>query len=466
MLRIFRHYIPKSFVLLGIAECLIFLVSIYIGKTIALALGNRLASEGVSADPVALWWQSLVFCVAMLAGMIAMGFYQRDQRDGPLAVLIRLLLSFCVGFVVMGLVYLLYPHVVAEGVVFAVALFSSFVGIATCRILCFTRTDDSMSRRILVLGVGEKAKQIDNLRRASDRVGISIVGYVDLGIGVRHIPDSKVIRPRGTIREVAERLSADEIVVAVDDRRKAFPLEQVLDCKMHGLHVIEASTFHERQLGKIRLDELRPSNLIFADGFTQAIVKRGEKRMMDIVASSALLIISLPIMILAVLAIRLEGPGPILFRQQRVGRRGQPFTVYKFRSMRIDAEGDGIAVWAKADDDRITNVGSFIRKTRIDELPQLFNVLKGDMSFVGPRPERPEFVGELTDAIPYYELRHHVKPGITGWAQVSYPYGASIDDAREKLQYDLYYLKNYSLFLDINILLQTVQVILWGKGAR
>lgn len=466
MLRIFRHYIPKSLVLLGVAECLILLVSIYIGATFDLAAGTFSAAVRTGSDPSALWWQALVFCSAMLAGMIAMGFYQREQRDGPMATIVRLVLSFCVGFAVMALVYLMYPGLVVGGLAFAVALFSSFVGIATCRLLCFSRTDNDMARRILVLGVGEKAKQIDSLRRAADRVGITILGYIDIGKDEPKIADGKVIRPKGSIRQLAEKFSADEIVVAIDDRRNGLPLEEILDCKMHGVQIIEAPTFYERQLGKIKLEELKPSNLIFADGFTQAVLKRTEKRIMDIFASSVLLMLSLPLLILTAVAIKLEGRGPIFYGQERVGWRGKPFTVYKFRSMREDAEIDGIPVWAKADDDRVTKVGWFIRKTRIDELPQLFNVFRGDMSFVGPRPERPEFVEELSNAIPYYDLRHHVKPGITGWAQVSYPYGASIKDSREKLQYDLYYLKNYSMFLDINILLLTVQVILWGKGAR
>ncbi|MEQ8494877.1 MAG: exopolysaccharide biosynthesis polyprenyl glycosylphosphotransferase, partial [Gammaproteobacteria bacterium] len=217
--------------------------------------------------------------------------------------------------------------------------------------------------------------------------------------------------------------------------------------------------------GKIRLDTLHPSNVIFADGFTQAVIKLTEKRILDILASLLLLLGTLPVMLVTAVAIFLESGGPVLYRQERVGHRGKLFMLYKFRSMRQDAEAGG-AVWARQNDTRVTRVGAFIRKTRIDELPQLLNVLKGDMSFVGPRPERPEFVTELARAIPYYELRHYVKPGITGWAQILYPYGASINDAREKLQYDLYYLKNYSIFLDINILLQTVQVILWGKGAR
>ena len=228
---------------------------------------------------------------------------------------------------------------------------------------------------------------------------------------------------------------------------------------------MEAADFYERQLGKIRIDTLHPSNVIFADGFTQAVIRSSEKRAMDILVSALMLLSTLPIMALTAAAIYFESGGPVLYRQERVGRRGRVFTLLKFRSMRQDAEANG-AVWALQNDMRVTRIGSFIRRTRIDELPQLINVLKGDMSFVGPRPERPQFVAELSKSIPYYDLRHYVKPGITGWAQILYPYGASINDAREKLQYDLYYLKNYSIFLDINILLQTIQVILWRKGAR
>jgi len=267
------------------------------------------------------------------------------------------------------------------------------------------------------------------------------------------------------LRELAEALDVDEIVVAPDDRRKSLPVEQILECKMYGIRILQAADFFERQLGKIRLDTLHPSNVIFADGFTQAVIKSYEKRILDVVVSAAMILATLPVILATAIAIYLESGGPVLYRQERVGRRGRVFTLLKFRSMRQDAEANG-AVWALQNDSRVTRVGSFIRKTRIDELPQLLNVLKGDMSFVGPRPERPQFVAELSKAIPYYDLRHYVKPGITGWAQILYPYGASINDAREKLQYDLYYLKNYSIFLDINIVLQTMQVILWGKGAR
>lgn len=466
MLRIFRHYIPTTLLLLGLAEALILVVSIYVGAALAVAIGDLSPAASEVDIGLSVLSRAAVFSAAMLAGMIAMGFYQRDQRDGPLETIVRLLLSFVVGFLVMGAIYLLAPDLVLGGAAFAVALLASFVGIATCRIVCSAHTDARFSRRVIVLGVGERAKQIENLRRASDRQGITLVGFVDIGIDSQVVSEAKTIRPTVPLRTLAERFAAEELVVAIDDRRKGLPVDEILDCKMHGIRILDEATFLERQLGKIRLDALHPSGVIFADGFTQAVMRRGEKRLFDLVASLILLTITLPIMLVTALLIFLESGAPIFYTQQRVGLRGRCFSVIKFRSMRQDAEVDGKAVWASKEDSRVTRIGKFIRKTRIDELPQLLNVLKGDMSFVGPRPERPQFVEELARAIPYYDLRHHVKPGITGWAQVSYPYGSSIKDSREKLQYDLYYLKNYSVFLDVNILLQTIQVILWGKGAR
>jgi sugar transferase (PEP-CTERM system associated) len=464
MLRIFRHYISVTLLLQGIAEILILLVSVYLGAAFGLALGPH---SNTALDPTfPLWTQALAFCVAILAGMVAMGLYQREQRDRPSVTLGRLSLSFVVGFLVMGIIYLAFPQLMVGATTAAMALVSAFVGIATCRLLCAATTDSRFVRRVLILGVGARAYQIENLRRSSDRAGITIVGFIDIGIDPRVVDQARIIQSKARLHDLAARFAADEIVIAIDDRRKGIPVDEVLQCKMHGIEIIDDAVFLERQLGKIRIDALRPSNVIYADGFTQAVLKQTQKRILDIVLATLLAVPTLPIMLLAALAIVLESGAPIFYRQRRVGLHGKVFFVYKFRSMVQDAERAGEAVWARTGDTRITRVGKFMRKSRIDELPQLFNVLKGDMCFVGPRPERPEFVEQLARAIPYYDLRHHVKPGITGWAQVSYPYGASIEDSREKLQYDLYYLKNYSLFLDVNILLQTVQVILWGKGAR
>jgi len=242
------------------------------------------------------------------------------------------------------------------------------------------------------------------------------------------------------------------------------PVSELLECKLRGINVIELSSFFERENGQLQLESLNASWIILSEGFKQGLARDTIKRIFDLVVSLVIMLISLPAMALTALAIYLESGGPILYRQERVGQHGKPFTIMKFRSMRSDAEQDGKPRWANKDDVRITRTGRFIRRVRLDELPQLFNVFMGHMSFVGPRPERPYFVDELTRQIPYYNSRHTVKPGITGWAQVCYAYGASVEDAVEKLQYDLYYVKNHTLFLDMMVLFQTVQVVLWGKG--
>jgi sugar transferase (PEP-CTERM system associated) len=244
------------------------------------------------------------------------------------------------------------------------------------------------------------------------------------------------------------------------------PLRQLLDCKASGTKVHDLNTHFEKTLGQIRIDYLNASWLIFGDGFNQGLWRTGVKRAFDLFCAIILLVLSLPVMLVTALLIKLESPGPVLYRQERTGLHGRSFSIAKFRSMRNDAEKDGKPVWAAANDARVTRVGAVIRRLRIDELPQLFNVLLGEMSLVGPRPERPYFVEQLTQEIPFYALRHSVKPGVTGWAQVRYPYGATVEDSQEKLQYDLYYVKNHTLFLDLLVLMETVSVVLTGKGAR
>ncbi|MET1161714.1 MAG: TIGR03013 family XrtA/PEP-CTERM system glycosyltransferase, partial [Pseudoxanthomonas sp.] len=261
-------------------------------------------------------------------------------------------------------------------------------------------------------------------------------------------------------------LQIDELVIAPDERRGGLPMEDMLTCVQRGISVIDISTFFEREAGMVQLNVVDPSWLVFSGGFDYSTPRRLSKRFFDLVAATVLLLIAWPVMLLVALAVRLESEGPILYSQIRVGQRGNNFTLTKFRSMRVDAEKDGVARWASKDDDRSTRVGKFIRLTRLDELPQLFAVLRGDMSFVGPRPERPHFVSLLSDEIRYYGVRHCVKPGLTGWAQLRYPYGASVRDAEEKLKFDLFYVKNHGLVFDLMILLQTVEVVMFGRGAR
>ena len=268
------------------------------------------------------------------------------------------------------------------------------------------------------------------------------------------------------LAEIADELQVDEIVIAIDERRGGLHMEQMLACVQRGIVVTDVSTFFEREAGMVQLNVVDPSWLVFSNGFDYSTPRRLSKRFFDLAAASLLLLVAWPIMLLVALCVWLEDGAPILYRQVRVGERGQHFELVKFRSMRVDAEGDGVARWATKDDDRSTRVGRFIRLTRLDELPQLFSVIAGHMSFVGPRPERPHFVSLLSEEIRYYGVRHCMKPGLTGWAQLRYPYGASVRDAEEKLKFDLFYVKNHGLAFDLMILLQTVEVVLFGRGAR
>ena len=321
--------------------------------------------------------------------------------------------------------------------------------------------------RILIFGSGSAAAVVGQTLKESDP-NLHIVGYVP-GPNERDsaVPAADLITSGRALNETARELGVDEIVVALTERRAgSMPLRQLLDCKLFGIKVYDISTHFEKALGLIRIDYLNAGWLIFGDGFNQGAYRTAIKRAFDLFCALLLFVVSAPVMLLAALLIKLESRGPIFYRQQRVGVNGSSFDVIKFRSMSNDAEKDGKPRWATTNDDRVTRVGRIIRRMRIDELPQLLNVLKGEMSLVGPRPERPYFVDQLTQEIPYFAVRHSVKPGVTGWAQVRYQYGATVEDAKAKLQYDLYYVKNHSLFLDLVILFETVSVVLTGKGAR
>ena len=347
---------------------------------------------------------------------------------------------------------------------------STMVGVAA---LVFRRAYISQSleaatrTRTLIFGAGPAAEVVGSTLKAADP-NILIVGYV-AGPNERDstVAPEQLLQLQSSLTELAHGLEVDEIVVALTERRSgSMPLRQLLDCKASGIKVHDLNSHFEKTLGQIRLDYLNASWLIFGDGFNQGAWRTGVKRSFDIVCASILLLVSAPVMLITALLIKLESAGAVFYRQERVGLDGHRFSIIKFRSMRTDAELDGKPRWALANDDRITRVGHWIRRLRIDELPQLFNVLRGQMSLVGPRPERQFFVDQLTQEIPFYALRHSVKPGVTGWAQVRYAYGATVEDSLEKLQYDLYYVKNHTLFLDLVVLFETVGVVLTGKGAR
>lgn len=323
-------------------------------------------------------------------------------------------------------------------------------------------------KKVLIIGSEGLAKKIGEEIYRRNWEGFKLVGFIDDDPKMQgvSIVNPGVIGGYGDIKTVIDSEGIDMIIVALPDRRAKLPMSALLDCKLKGVEVEEGETFNERMTGQIPLNHLKPSWMVFSDGFKSLRSRKSLKRVFDLSLSLVCLVVAAPVMLIAAIVIKLESSGPAIFSQVRVGENGRPFNIYKFRSMRADAEAKSGPVWAGAADDRVTRVGRFIRRTRVDELPQLINVIKGDMSFVGPRPERPFFVEKLKEVIPYYEIRTVIKPGLTGWAQVKYPYGATVQDALEKLQYDIYYIKNMSPLMDVMIFFRTVKVVLTGKGAR
>lgn len=461
-------YLRVPFMLLALLEFCICVVAVFIAIYVRFEGSQETAMRQISS-PVA---TSVLFGVVMPLTMMAMGLYQSRFRGGIMGVFLRSVIGFICGGIILALLYYLIPPLKLGRGVFALAILIAFFMVGTIRPMFFYYVDrDVLKIRVLVLGAGEKASSITKrLRRRVDRRGFRIVGYVPLESDAKRRIDPSLIADIGdnTLLEYALANDVDEIVVAADERRGTLPLDQLLECKLHELDVIDLLSFFEREQGKLPLDILRPDWLIYSDGFQRGAFVDIAKRLFDVLASALIIAITWPFMLITAIAIKLEDglSAPIMYRQVRVGYLGKPIEVLKFRSMSTDAESVGGAQWAVKNDSRVTRVGHFIRSTRIDELPQILNVLNGDMSFVGPRPERPHFVKQLSESIPYYRERHAVKPGITGWAQVCYPYGASLKDSVQKHEFDLYYIKNHTIFLDMLILCQTAEVVLFGKGAR
>lgn len=465
-IRIFQHYWQLPLALLATVEASVFFLAPHIATALQLDPGLSLSAS--LFGPI--FPRALLFAGVMFLCMTAMGLYNARQRSRLIGLLGRVAASVLAGTMLIAVIFYLFPGMqIGRGALLFGALVA-FAGAALVRVVFDKVADeDVFKRRVLVYGAGKRGLSIARLRRRSDRRGFVAVGYVPAeGDDAGGVPASEKIHSAEPLLELCRRHRVDEIVVAMDDRRRQFPMDQLLECRLEGLEILELVSFLERETGKVRLDVLNPSWMIFAEGFRQGRIHSSLERAFDVLASLILLTVALPVMLVTALMIKLtEGPrASIFYRQVRVGQGGRSFKLLKFRSMREDAELDGQAQWAQKNDSRVTAVGSFIRLTRIDELPQILNVLRGEMSFVGPRPERPEFVAELNERIPYYRERHSIKPGITGWAQLCYPYGSSEQDAVEKLQYDLFYVKNHSLLFYLAIILQTVEVIVWGKGAR
>ncbi|MFN3450609.1 MAG: TIGR03013 family XrtA/PEP-CTERM system glycosyltransferase [Sphingorhabdus sp.] len=462
MIRLFKHYIPYAVLFLALID---FCLLVAAAETAWVIRAHQI---GMQVDHIGnRFGQLFTFAASVHVAAMAVGVYGPDALQSLRFAIARLLVAVSLGVIFQSVMAFMIPGATLWRSNSLYAMVFAFLFLATSRaILGSLVGGQSFKRRLLVLGAGARAQRIKELE-AKPGTGFVVVGFIAMDEAKRVIPEAINRSAVYNLADYVEKLGTSEVVLALEERRNALPLDDLLRIKTTGVHVNDISTFLERETGRVDLDSVNPSWLIFSDGFSSGRRLSGiAKRLFDITASSVLLFFTAPVILLFALLVKLESKGPAFYRQVRVGLFGQPYSVLKLRSMRVDAEASGKAVWAQKDDSRITLVGKFIRKVRIDELPQTWNVLKGEMSFVGPRPERPEFVADLEQQLSYYAERHMVKPGITGWAQVNYPYGASIEDSRHKLEYDLYYAKNYTPFLDLLILLQTVRVVLWPDGAR
>jgi sugar transferase (PEP-CTERM system associated) len=460
MIRVFNMFIPAAFVLLALADAAVLAVAMMIGLSLSYApLASVVRPTGYLGLQIAVFVPVTIMCLFM------MGLYERKYLFGLKVLIQRILISSGLALLCLMTVFYILPSTR----IWVSALFPGMalgmLGLIGNRMVLRRLTNIvSLKNRVLVLGSGPQAQRIEAIERELKPASFLVLGFAPVEASRTCVDPARIIRAND-LHSLCQTLDVDEVVVAVEGS-DSIPRETLLQFRLQGLRILDTATFIERELGQIEIDKPYPNWLLYSNGSTMGRLESVVKRTFDVTVSLGFLLFTLPLLLLTALAIRLEDGGPIFYFQERVGLNGHLFRVIKFRSMRIDAEQDGIARWASIGDPRVTCVGSITRKIRIDELPQIFNVLRGEMSFVGPRPERPAIVDELVRDMSSYPYRHIVKPGITGWAQVNYPYGASITDAREKLKFDLYYVKNCSLMLDMIILLQTVRVILWPQDVR
>ncbi len=462
LVRMLRPCIPLSLAARGVVDALVLLGATYLGVAIAHA------TPETTAQALPLFPKALVFALVMLTVMTAFGIYKRQNQDGKRGYYVRCAVSFLAGLVLMALVFYVAPVLALGHGAFALTMALAFVGHITLRYLFLRLADHSaFKRRILVIGTSSRAAKVAKLEHGNGRGGkFHVVGFVPLNGACGGVSSSLSLREnRASLRTVATEYQIDEIVVAKRDRRYGdTPMTGLLGRRLNGTNVIDLPTFFERESGRVRLESVNPNWLIFPAGLHTGALRKMGKRVFDLAVSGLLLLITLPVLVLTALALWLESGRPILYRQQRTGAQGCTFNLLTFRNTRVGAEADAQAPWAPENDARFTLVGRVIRRLRLDELPKLVNVVQGDMSFVGPQPERPTFVQGLSTQTGYYSFRHAVKPGITGWAQVRRRCGVSVD--REKLQDDLYYVRNYNLFLDLVILARTAHIVLLGRRAR
>ena len=465
-LRVFRNYWQRPMAVLAGMEFLVF------AAALCLISLPHFDGESPLTEPrlAEVLTRAFLFAPVLSISMVATGLYNERQAFDLSGLLTRIVVSTLGGMLVIAIVSACVPELGFGREALSLGVILVIAGSAGCHFVVGKLAGEQLfKKRVIVYGAGRRAATLIQKQADGNLGGFRTIGFVPaMGDEPSAVSTERRIELRSSLLEHCRGHEVTEIVVAMDDGRAGFPFEAFLECRLAGIAVSDLTEFLERETGQVRIDLVHANWMVFSEGFERNSLQSYLERIFDVVASLALLALTWPLMILTVIAIKIEdGPrAPVLYRQTRVGERGQPFGLRKFRSMREDAERDGRAQWAAANDNRVTRVGRVIRKLRIDELPQILNVLTGEMSLVGPRPERPEFVSQLNTKIPLYRERHTIKPGITGWAQLCYPYGSNESDAAEKLQYDLFYVKNRTLLFYLAILVQTVEVILWGKGAR
>lgn len=457
MFRIFGHYISKMLILTLIGD-----LALLFGSVSVVYGGG----DWIVENPI--WPKITLLGVVTMLLLYLVDLYDVHVRRGEGELLLRVGLASLIAAAVIAAIGHALPslHFGRMGLLSIISL--STLGLIVFRITTdYLCSNERLQKRVLVLGAG-LADPIISSEGQNGALPYRILGFLDDDPGAydQIPPGYDLLGNSKELLSIVERVHPDVLLVALTNMRGNFPAGDILECRFRGVRVQEWPTFYEKLTGKIFVNSLRPSWLIFSDGSVTTRLTETIKRTLDISFAIAGLVLSAPFMAVAAICIKLDSAGPIFFRQERVGKHGQVFVLYKFRSMREDAEQITGPVWAREDDPRVTRIGKILRKIRLDETPQMFNVLVGNMSFIGPRPERPVFVNQLKEQIPFYALRFSVKPGITGWAQVKYQYGSTVEDAMEKLQYDLYYVKNVSVFLDLLILLDTIRVVLFSRGAR
>lgn len=463
MARIFRHHVSPVKLTLAMVDIALITGCTFFAEWLRLSALDLSVAQSSAAMTAKL--AIPLFSFPLLLGF---GAYQSDAMGDMKVFFPRMAVAMFTGFLLTAALAYLLPTLPLWRSILSLSFGLSVTAILISHAVFILFAKDSfLGRRILILGAGPQAAALKEEADNSPEAGLKIAAVVALPGEPIAFDDAILLDEKQSLPKLIDEFDCELIVIGDPFDNKALPIESLIACKLAGVQIMDRLAFFEEVRGYVDIDSTKADWIIFAEGFKGgSLLERGAKRAMDIIISLLVLAVTLPLTLTSIILIKITSRGPVFYRQERVGLNGKTFGVLKLRSMTVDAEQSGVPEFAKEKDPRVTAVGGFLRRTRIDEIPQTLNVLLGDMSFVGPRPERPYFVDQLKEKVPFYAERHCLKPGITGWAQIRYPYGASFEDSRRKLEYDLYYIKNYSLFLDLLIILQTLRVVLFPHGVR